>query len=77
VNTNIVARFHDTIDLITAYEQRAYLNAEMEYSDELRLDNFDQMEGIKAARLVAVDKKKKAAVKCKKAAELRKSVSSN
>jgi hypothetical protein len=43
----------------------------MEFSDELRLDNFTRMEGIKAARLVPADKKKKAAVEWKKAAELR------
>jgi hypothetical protein len=65
-------RFNDAIDLIAAYEQPAYLNVEMEYSDELRSDNFDLMEGIKSARLVAADKKKKAAVEWKKAAELRK-----
>jgi hypothetical protein len=52
-------RFHDTIDLITTYEQPAYLNVEMEYSDELRSDNSDRMEGIKAARLVAAVEKKK------------------
>jgi hypothetical protein len=65
-------RFHDVIDLIAAYAQPEYLNVEMEYNDELRSDNFDQLEAMKAAKLVEADEKKKEAIERKKAAELRK-----
>jgi hypothetical protein len=51
--------FHDVIDLIAAYAQPEYLNVEMEYNDELRSDNFDQLEAMKAAKLVEADEKKK------------------
>jgi hypothetical protein len=42
--------FHDVIDLIGAYAQPEYLKVKMEYNDELRSDNFDRLEAIKAAK---------------------------
>jgi hypothetical protein len=50
--------FHDAIDLIAAYAQPEYLKVEMEYNDELRPDNFDRLEAMKAAKLVEADEKK-------------------
>jgi hypothetical protein len=52
-------RFHDVIDLIAGYAQPEYLKVKMEYNDELRSDNFDRLEAMKAAKLVEADEKRK------------------